>query len=136
MRMLLVIILFLRVKVDGVGKDLNVTREPFSVYISGIDTFGEISSVSRSDVNMVATINPSTRQVLLTSIPRDYYVQLYGKSGYKDKITHAGLYGIETSIKTIEDLLDTEINYYVKVNFTSVIDIVNAIDGGSVFSEY
>ncbi len=123
-------------KTSDIAKDLNVTKEPFNVYISGIDTFGEISSVSRSDVNMVATVNPSTQQILLTSIPRDYYVQLHGKSGYKDKLTHAGLYGTDMSIQTIEDLLDIEINYYVKVNFSSIIDIVNAIGGVNVYSEY
>lgn len=126
----------IQVKIEDVAKDLNVTKEPFNIYISGIDTYGEISSVSRSDVNMLVTINPSTNQVLLTSIPRDYYVKLYNKNGYKDKITHAGLYGVETSIKTVENLLDTEINYYAKVNFSSLIDIVNAIEGVSVYSEY
>ena len=126
----------IKIKIADISKDLNVTKEPFSIYISGIDTYGEISSVSRSDVNMVVTVNPSTNQVLLTSIPRDYYVKLYNKSGYKDKITHAGLYGVETSIQTVEELLDVEINYYIKVNFSSVIDIVNAIDGVSVYSEY
>lgn len=123
-------------KTSDISKDINVTREPFSIYVSGIDTYGEISSVSRSDVNMVVTVNPATQQILLTSIPRDYYVQLHGKSGYKDKLTHAGLYGTDMSIQTIEDLLDIEINYYVKVNFSSVIDIVDAIGGVTVYSDY
>ena len=117
------------VKTSDISKDLDVTKKPFNIYISGIDTYGEISSVSRSDVNMVVTVNPQTRQILLTSIPRDYYVKLHGKSGYNDKLTHAGLYGVDMSIQTIEDLLDIEINYYVKVNFTSVIEIVDAIGG-------
>ena len=116
--------------------DVNVSEEPFNIYISGIDTYGKISSVSRSDVNIVATVNPKTKQVLLTTIPRDYYVNLSGKTGYKDKLTHAGIYGIETSEKTIEDLLDIEINYYVKVNFTSLIKIVDAVGGINVYSEY
>ena len=124
------------VKTSDISKDLDVTKKPFSIYISGIDTYGEISSVSRSDVNMVVTVNPKTRQILLTSIPRDYYVPLHGKSGYNDKLTHAGLYGVDMSIQTIEDLLDIEINYYVKVNFTSVIDIVDAIGGVEVLSDY
>lgn len=124
------------VKTSDISKDLDVTKKPFNIYISGIDTYGEISSVSRSDVNMVLTINPKTRQILLTSIPRDYYVPLHGKSGYNDKLTHAGLYGIDMSIQTIEDLLDIEINYYIKVNFTSVIDIVDAIGGVEVLSDY
>ena len=117
-------------------KDANVTKEPFAVYISGIDTYGEIASVSRSDVNIVAIINPKIRQVLLVSIPRDYYVKLHGTTGYKDKLTHAGIYGINMSIGTIEDLLDIDINYYVKVNFTSVIDIVDSLGGLDVYSEY
>lgn len=117
------------------AKDTKVTEEPFSIFISGIDTYGKISSVSRGDVNMVATVNPTTHQVLLTSIPRDYYVTLNG-IGQKDKLTHAGIYGIDTTIKTVEDLLDMEINYYIKVNFTSLIDLVNALDGVDVYSEY
>lgn len=121
---------------NDIAKDINVTKEPFNIYVSGIDTYGEISSVSRSDVNMIISVNPSTRQILLTSIPRDYYVQLHGKSGYKDKLTHAGLYGIDMSIQTLEDLLDIEINYYVKVNFSSVINIIDAIGGITVYSDY
>lgn len=121
---------------EEIQTDVNVSEEPFNIYISGIDTYGKISSVSRSDVNIVATVNPKTKQVLLTTIPRDYYVNLSGKTGYKDKLTHAGIYGIETSEKTIEDLLDIEINYYVKVNFTSLIKIVDAVGGINVYSEY
>lgn len=121
---------------SDISKDINVTKEPFNIYVSGIDTYGEISSVSRSDVNMVVSVNPDTHQILLTSIPRDYYVKLHGKSGYPDKLTHAGLYGTDMSIQTIEDLLDIEINYYVKVNFSSVINIVDAIGGVEVYSDY
>lgn len=124
------------VKTSDISKDLDVTKKPFNIYISGIDTYGSISSVSRSDVNMIVTVNPQTRQILLTSIPRDYYVKLHGKSGYNDKLTHAGLYGVDMSIQTLEDLLDIEINYYVKVNFTSVIEIVDAIGGVEVYSDY
>ena len=118
------------------AKDVNVTSKSFNIYISGIDTYGEITSVSRSDVNIIATINPKTKQILLTSIPRDYYVQLHGTTGVKDKLTHAGIYGVDKSITTIEDLLDIDINYYIKVNFTSVIDIVNALGGITVYSDY
>ncbi len=126
----------IKVQVESTLKDVNVTKESFAVYISGIDTYGKISSVSRSDVNIVMVVNPTTRQVLLISIPRDYYVQLHGTTDNKDKLTHAGIYGIDMSIKTIEDLLDMKINYYLKVNFTSVIDIVNALGGLDVYSEY
>lgn len=118
------------------AKEVNVVSEPFNIYLSGIDTYGEISSVSRSDVNMVITVNPKTKQILLTSIPRDYYVKLSGIKGNKDKLTHAGMYGVDMSIATIEDLLDIEINYYLKVNFTSLIDIVDALGGITVYSDY
>ena len=124
------------VSISNIAKDVSVTEETFNVYISGIDTYGDIASVSRSDVNIVATINPSTKQVLLTSIPRDYYVQLHGTTGYRDKLTHAGIYGVDKSVATIEDLLDIEINYYFKFNFTSVIEIVDKIGGVDVYSDY
>lgn len=126
----------IKTKVETTLKEVNVTIEPFAVYISGIDTYGQISSVSRSDVNMVMVVNPETHQILLISIPRDYYVQLHGTTGTKDKLTHAGIYGIDMSVQTIEDLLELDINYYVKVNFTSVIDIVDALGGLEVYSEY
>ena len=109
--------------------NINITRDSFNIYISGIDTFGGIATVSRSDVNMIITVNPRTHKILLTSIPRDYYVQLYGTTGLKDKLTHAGLYGINMSINTIEELLDIDINYYIRVNFDSIINLVNALGG-------
>jgi len=115
--------------------DVNVTREPFNVYISGIDIYGDISMISRSDVNMIMTINPNTHQILLTSIPRDYYVQLHDTTGSRDKLTHAGLYGINMSIETIEDLLEEDIDYYVRVNFTTLINLVDAIGGIDVYSD-
>ena len=126
----------LKYKVEDISKDVNVTKDVFTIYIAGIDTYGTISSVSRSDVNMLATVNPKTHQVLLTSIPRDYYVQLHGTTGYKDKLTHAGIYGVDMSVKTLEDLLGIEINYYVRVNFTSVVKLVDALKGIDVYSEY
>lgn len=86
-----------------------------------------------SDVNIIMTINTKTKQILITNIPRDYYVQLSGTSGYKDKLTHAGIYGINTSIKTIEELLDIDINYYFKVNFSSLQNIVDALGGVEVY---
>lgn len=119
-----------------IAKQTDVTNQPFVVYISGIDSYGSIATVSRSDVNMVGVINPTTKQVLLISVPRDYYVQLRGTTGYKDKLTHAGLYGIETSVGTLEDLLATDINYYVRVNFSSLEKIVDALGGVDVYSKY
>ncbi len=115
---------------DGLVKNVNIVKEPFNIFVSGIDSYGKITSVSRSDVNMLVTVNPITHKVLLTSIPRDYYVSLHGiTSKYKDKITHAGIHGIDTSVKTVEDLLDVDINYYAKVNFTSLVDIVDELGG-------
>ena len=123
------------VETKDIAKKVDITKDTFSIYVSGIDTYGAVSSVSRSDVNMVITVNPKTNKILITSIPRDYYVPLAGKDG-KDKLTHAGIYGVETSVKTIENLLDTKINYYIKVNFTSLIKVVDALGGVKVYSKY
>ncbi|MDO5522357.1 MAG: LCP family protein [bacterium] len=114
----------------------DVTEKPFSVFISGIDTFGDVNKKSRSDVNMTATINPKTKQILLTSTPRDYYVETTVSNGEKDKLTHAGLYGIECSIGTLEKLYDMKINYNVRVNFSGFKDIVDALGGITVHSDY
>ena len=114
---------------------LDPTKESFSVYLSGIDTTGSISNASRSDVNMVMTVNPTERKILLTSIPRDYYVTLHSY-GALDKLTHAGIYGPEESKSTIEDLLGMDIQYYLKVNFTTVTSLVDALGGITVDSDY
>lgn len=123
-------------KIDTIAKEVKVTDEPFIIYISGIDTYGKISSVARSDVNMIAVINPKTKQVLLVNTPRDFYVKLHGTSGYRDKLTHAGIYGIDMSVKTLEDLFGSDINYYIRVNFSSLIKIIDAIGGVDVYSKY
>ena len=105
------------------------SNEPFNVLISGIDTAGDINSVSRSDVNIVMTVNSKNHEVLLTNIQRDMQVQLHGTTGIKDKLTHAGIYGIDMSRQTIEDFLDTKIPYYIRVNFDSLVKVVDSIDG-------
>ena len=112
------------------------TSKPFVVYISGIDTYGPIASVSRSDVNMLAVINPITHEILLVNTPRDYYVQLHGTTGIRDKLTHAGIYGIDMSRQTLEDLYDTKVDYYVRVNFTSLVKLVDTLGGITVYSDY
>ncbi|MDD7215543.1 MAG: LCP family protein [Anaerovoracaceae bacterium] len=114
---------------------VNVTKEPFNVYISGIDVEGDISTVSRSDVNMIATVNPVTHRVLLTSIPRDYYITLPSKNA-KDKLTHSGLYGVQETIGAVEGIMGIDINYYVRVNYTTVVKLVDAIGGIEVDSPY
>ena len=113
----------------------SVNSGKFNVYISGIDTTGNISNVSRSDANILMSVNANTHEVLLTSIPRDYYVTLHSY-GAKDKLTHSGIYGINETVKTAEDLLDTDINYYVRVNFTTVIKLVDKLGGIDVYSDY
>lgn len=105
------------------------SNEPFNVLISGIDTAGDINSVSRSDVNIVMTVNPKNHEILLTNIQRDMQVQLHGTTGIKDKLTHAGIYGIDMSRQTIEDFLDTKIPYYIRVNFDSLVKVVDSIGG-------
>jgi len=124
-----------KTELDNIVKDTTVTEKPFSIYISGIDTYGPIATRSRSDVNIIMTINPVTHEIVLTSIPRDYYVQLHGTTGLKDKLTHAGVYGINKSIQTIEDLLDMDINYYIRVNFNTLISVVDVIGGITVESD-
>ena len=126
----------IEVQKEDFRKEVAITKEPFSVYVTGVDTYDGITSIARSDVNMIVTVNPITHKILLTSIPRDYYVQIHGTTGLKDKLTHAGLQGVETSIGTIEDLLDMDINYYIKFNFTALIQIVDAIGGIEVDSPF
>lgn len=116
-------------------RDTNLLKKPFSIYVSGNDDYGAINQVSRSDVNMVVTVNPVTHQILLTSIPRDYYVTLSNMDGAKDKLTHASLYGIETSVNTLEEMLEVNIDYYVKINFSSLVNLVDAVGGVDVESE-
>lgn len=107
---------------------VDISYEPFNVYISGIDTYGPVSSVSRSDVNMIVTVNPKTKKILMTSIPRDYYVEL-ASFGALDKLTHAGIYGVEESMMTLENLFGIDIDYYARVNFTSLVTMVDALGG-------
>lgn len=120
-----------------VREDFDITKDPFILYISGIDTYGDISTRSRSDVNILMVANPSTRQILLLTTPRDSYVVIPGISGsQKDKLTHAGIYGISKSVETINSIYDINIDYYARVNFNSVINIVDALDGVEVYSAY
>ena len=121
----------LKIKTESELKEVNVTKKPFVVYLSGIDTSGKVNKSARSDVNLAAVVNPKSGKILIISIPRDYYVTLDSKNA-KDKLTHAGIYGVLESAKTVGNLLDTEVNYYARVNFTSFIKIIDTIDGISV----
>lgn len=118
-------------KVKDFSTRVSVTNTPFIIYISGIDTYGSITTVSRSDVNMIVTVNPNTKKILLTSIPRDYYVTLANMKK-KDKLTHSGIAGPENTVKTMAQFLGTDINYYARVNFTSLVTMVDALGGITV----
>lgn len=120
-----------------IEKEEVSVEQPFNVYISGIDVSGPISTNSRSDVNIIMTVNPNTKKILLTTTPRDYYVTIPGISGdARDKLTHAGIYGVDASMSTLESIYDIDISYYARVNFTSLIKIVDALGGVDVYSEY
>lgn len=108
-------------------KEVVAQNESFNVYISGIDTYGSLSNVSRSDVNLVISVNPVKGKVLITTIPRDSYVDIPGKG--MDKLTHAGLFGVDSSIQTIENLLNINIDYYGKVNFTTLTELIDVLGG-------
>lgn len=114
--------------VNTIKSNVDITKEPFVIYISGIDTSGNVASKARSDVNMLVTVNPTTKNILMINTPRDYYVLLKGKNK-KDKLTHAGLYGVEESVNTLANLYDTDIDYYVRINFTSFVNIVDKLGG-------
>ncbi|MDD4706038.1 MAG: LCP family protein [Bacilli bacterium] len=116
-------------------KSVNVTKKPFVLYLSGSDLTGKIEKVSRSDVNIIAVVNPQNGKVLLINTPRDYYVTLATKNA-KDKLTHAGIYGIEESALTLGKLYQIDINYYARVNFTSFVKIIDNLNGITVSSKY
>lgn len=112
----------------------DITSKPFTILITGNDSFGALDEVSRSDVNMIVTINPLTSTILMTSIPRDAFVtevcdDYACNYGVEDKLTHTGIYGADTTKDTLENLLDIDINYIFRVNFSSMIDIVDALGG-------
>ena len=112
------------------------TGNSFNVYISGIDTYGPISSVSRSDVNIIMTVNQDTKKILLTTTPRDAYVSIAdGGNNQKDKLTHAGIYGVDASIHTLENLYGIDMNYYVRLNFTSFLKLIDLLGGVDVYND-
>lgn len=114
----------------------STIQNGFVVYISGIDTYGSVSVRSRSDVNILAVVNTTTRQVLLVTTPRDYYVTYERTGGAYDKLTHAGLYGIDQSMNALEQLYGIEINYFLRMNFTGFVNIIDAMGGITVNSDY
>lgn len=117
-------------KIDtAIGKQ-DPNAEVFNIYVSGIDTYGPISSVSRSDVNIIMTVNRKTKKVLLTTTPRDAYVPIAdGGLNQPDKLTHAGIYGVDASVHTLENLYGIDLNYYVRLNFTSFLRLIDLLGG-------
>ncbi|MBF0776483.1 LytR family transcriptional regulator [Streptococcus azizii] len=114
----------------------EISGDAFNIYVSGIDTYGPISSVSRSDVNIIMTVNLKTKKVLLTTTPRDAYVPIAGGgNNQNDKLTHAGIYGVEASIQTLENLYDIKTNYYVRLNFTSFLKLIDVVGGVEVTND-
>lgn len=119
------------IKDEAKVHDSNV----FNIYISGIDTYGSISTVSRSDVNLILTVNMNTHKILMTETPRDAYVKIPdGGADQYDKLTHAGIYGVETSEKTLENLYGITIDYYARLNFDSFLKLIDALGGVTVYN--
>ena len=117
------------------GAEANkITKEPFVIYLSGVDTRGELTENARSDVNILAAVNHVTKRVALVNTPRDYYVDLAGTSS-KDKLTHAGLYGVETSMETLGNLYGVNVDQYIRINFAGFISIIDALGGVDVYSD-
>ena len=117
------------------GAEANkITKEPFVIYLSGVDTRGELTENARSDVNILAAVNPVTKRVALVNTPRDYYVDLAGTDS-KDKLTHAGLYGVETSMETLGNLYGVNVDHYIRINFAGFISIIDALGGVDVYSD-
>lgn len=130
-------------EIETDAKDDNNTESQeknsnvLAVYISGIDTrTGSVTSNANSDVNILCLINTKTHQLLMINTPRDFYVPLSISNGVKDKLTHAGCYGIKCSVDTLDMLYDIDIDYYIKVNFTSFVTIIDMLGGVNVYSEY
>ena len=118
------------------NKHISKKDGVYNIYISGIDVAGNIATVSRSDVNIIMTVNTKTKKILLTTTPRDTYLKIPGKGQNQyDKLTHAGMYGIQTSIATLQDLYDMDIDYYVRLNFTSFINIINLVGNIQVYND-
>ena len=121
---------------DTSAKDDAVTDEVYTIFVSGIDTRGGMTASSRSDVNIILTLNATTKQILMISTPRDYFVPLSISNGVPDKLTHAGIYGVNVCMDTLDMLYDIDINYYFRLNFAEFEQIIDALGGVNVNSDY
>ena len=125
-----------KIKTKNNNSAKQVDSKVFNIYISGIDTYGSISTVSRSDVNIIMTVNMNTHKILLTTTPRDAYVKIPdGGADQYDKLTHAGIYGVETSEQTLENLYGIKIDYYARINFTSFLKLIDQLGGVTVHND-
>ncbi|MBW7827530.1 LCP family protein [Streptococcus thermophilus] len=125
-----------KIKKKNSNSAKQVDSKVLNIYISGIDTYGPISTVSRSDVNIIMTVNMNTHKILLTTTPRDAYVKIPGGGADQyDKLTHAGIYGVETSEQTLEDLYGIKIDYYARINFTSFLKLIDQLGGVTVHND-
>lgn len=124
----------IKTETDSIANKGAIKDGVFNICITGIDTYGPVSTRSRSDVNMLMTVNMNTHKILMTGIPRDYYVTLASK-GAKDKLTHSGIYGVNETVNTVSKLLDTDIDYYMRINFSSLINVVDVLGGIDVYSD-
>ena len=125
-----------KIKTKNNNSAKQVDSKVFNIYISGIDTYGSISTVSRSDVNIIMTVNMNTHKILLTTTPRDAYVKIPdGGADQYDKLTHAGIYGVETAEKTLENLYGINIDYYARINFTSFLKLIDQLGGVTVHND-
>lgn len=115
------------------AKHVDVAK-PFVVYISGIDSTENPAAKARSDVNILAVVNPAKNQILLVNTPRDYYVTLAGYDA-KDKLTHAGVYGVETSMATLANLYGVPVEHYLRINFSSLVSTIDVLGGVDVVSD-
>ena len=113
----------------------NITNTPILIYLSGSDTRDQMLTTSRNDVNILAVVNPNTKQILLINTPRDYYIGNPAGGGAKDKLTHCGIYGIDCSMEALAGLYQEEINYYAQINFTGFKTLIDAIGGVTVYSD-
>lgn len=122
--------------VTDIKKSIDITKNSFTVFVSGIDTLGKASLNSQSDVNMIVSVNPLSKSIAMVTIPRDSYLENACLGYSKDKLTNTGAFGVECTAKTIENAFDVDINYYVKVSFSSIIQAVNALGGLEVNVPY
>ena len=116
-------------KIKETSSKVDLVSKPFNIYITGMDTKGSINTISHSDVNMIVSVNPNTHQILITGIPRDYYIPQTCQGNQADKLTHSGVFGVDCTISSVENYLGLDLDYYAKVNFSTFVDIIDALGG-------